>query len=63
MTNHNIESEEKNYNNLYYVIALLTGIVTAALINLTFISILTGAVAGLIVAAFFVNVLVRKSEK
>lgn len=61
MTNHQIETEEKNYDYLYYVIGLLTGVITAAIVKGSFLWILIGAVLGLLSAAFFFRVLVKKT--
>lgn len=60
MANHNIETEEKNYDYLYYLIALITGIITAALFQGTFVYIIVGSVVGLLGAAFFIKYLLPR---
>lgn len=60
MSNQEIETEEKSYDYLYYVIGLLTGVITGAIINQNFLGIIIGAVIGLLSAAFYLNFLVKK---
>lgn len=61
MTNHQIETEEKNQDYLYYVIGLLTGVITAAIVTGSFLWMLIGAILGLLSAALFLRVLVKKT--
>lgn len=60
MANHDIETDEKNYDYLYYVIALITGSITGYIFQGTFVYTIVGAVVGLLSAAFYVNVLLKK---
>ncbi|MGV8877432.1 MAG: hypothetical protein ACOH2A_00240 [Sphingobacteriaceae bacterium] len=60
MTNQQIGTEEKNHDYLYYVIGLLTGVITAAIVTGSFLWMLIGAILGLLSAALFFRVLVKK---
>ena len=52
----NQETEEvKNFDNLYYIVGLLAGIITAYIVHGTFLWVLIGAVLGLLSAVFYVN--------
>lgn len=55
-------TKEKNYEYLYYVIGLVFGLITGAIIDNGFIWIPVGGVFGLLTATFFLNVLVRGRE-
>lgn len=61
MKNHH--EEEKNYDYLYYVIGLLAGLFTGAIIEVGFVWVIFGGVVGLLTAAFFLNVLVKGREQ
>jgi hypothetical protein len=65
MSNHHPHQEEeaKKYDYLYYVIGLVFGLITGAVIEKDFIWIPIGGVLGLLTAAFFANVVARSSEK
>jgi hypothetical protein len=52
-------TEEKNYDYLYYLVAIVTGIFVGAIIEQGFVYVIVGAVLGLLSAAFFLNVLVK----
>lgn len=54
MENQEIE-EVKNFDSLYYIIGLIAGIITAYIVQGTFLWMLIGAVLGLLSAAFFVS--------
>jgi hypothetical protein len=59
MENH--DTTETNYS-LYYILSLITGILTAWVISESVLWTLLGAVIGLLFAAFFVNALVKDRE-
>ncbi len=54
MENHETE-EVKSFDNLYYIVGLLAGIIVAYIVKGTFLWALIGAVLGLLSALFFVN--------
>ncbi|QKJ32353.1 hypothetical protein HQ865_22185 [Mucilaginibacter mali] len=58
MSHHHTEKKANDFN-LYYLVGLVSGILTAACIEITFLSIVIGAVVGLLFTALFVNVLVK----
>jgi hypothetical protein len=62
MAHHN-EEEEKNYDYLYYVVGLLTGLFIGAIIDKGFTWIFVGGVLGLLTAALFLQVLVKGREQ
>lgn len=49
-------------NSLYYIIAVIFGVLTAWVITHSFGYVLLGVVLALLTAGFFVNVLVEKRE-
>jgi hypothetical protein len=61
MAHHQIEKKAKDLN-LYYVVGLLAGLFTGAVIDFSIIYLVTGAVVGLLFAAFFQNALVKGRE-
>ncbi|MDB5118185.1 MAG: hypothetical protein JWQ79_3677 [Mucilaginibacter sp.] len=60
---HHHKEEKDNLNYIYYLVGLLSGLFTGAIIDVGFIWIPVGGVLGLLTAAFFVNVLAKSSEK
>ena len=58
MTNH---EEEKNYNSVYYIVAMLTGIFVGAIIERGAIYLLVGAVLGLLSAAAWIKFRAKSS--
>ena len=52
-------TEEKSYDYLYYLVALVTGLFVGGIIDKGLGWILVGGVLGLLSAAFFVNVMVK----
>jgi hypothetical protein len=58
MSHHHTEKKE-NINNLYYLVGLLAGLFTGAVIEFSIIYLVTGAIVGLLFAALFLNVLVK----
>ncbi len=57
MKHHN--TEEKSYDYLYYLVALVTGLFVGAIIEKGFTWVIVGGVLGLLSAAFFLNILVK----
>jgi hypothetical protein len=55
--------EETSYDNLYYLVALVCGLFTGAIIEKGFIWVPIGGVLGLLTAAFFLKVLVKGREE
>lgn len=51
----NETNEAKKFDNLYYVIGLLAGIITGYIVHGTFYWVLIGAALGLLSAVFYVN--------
>jgi hypothetical protein len=60
---HHAKEEEKSYNYLYYVVALVCGLFTGAVIDKGFTWIFVGGVLGLLTAALFLQVFVRGREE
>lgn len=56
-------SKAENLNYIYYLVGILSGLFTGAIINVSFVWILVGGVLGFLTAAFFVNVLAKSSEE
>ena len=61
MANH--QEEEKNYDFLYYLVALVSGLFVGAIIDKGFTWIFVGGVLGLLSAALFLKVLVKGREQ
>jgi hypothetical protein len=61
MANH--QEEEKNYDFLYYLVALVSGLFVGAIIDKGFTWIFVGGVLGLLSAALFLRVLVKGREQ
>ena len=59
MENHN--NTETNYS-LFYILAVIFGVLTAWIVTGSILYVLLGAFLGLLTAAFFVNVLVKDRE-
>lgn len=51
----NQETEEKSFDNLYYIVGLIAGIIIAYIVKGTFLWALIGAVLGLLSAAFYIS--------
>lgn len=56
---HHHQEEEKNYDFLYYLIGLATGVFTGAILDVGMIWALVGGVLGLLSAGLFLKVLVK----
>jgi hypothetical protein len=63
MTHHHNEEEEKSNDYLYYLVGLLSGLFTGAVIDNGFILVPILGIFGLMFAGFFLNVFVRGREK
>jgi hypothetical protein len=55
--------EEKNYDYIFYLVALISGMFVGAIIERGFIWIPVGGVLGLLTAALFLKLLVRGREE
>ncbi|MCC8425072.1 hypothetical protein [Mucilaginibacter sp. UR6-11] len=60
---HHPKAEKESLNYIYYLVGILSGLFTGAIINVSFIWILVGGILGFLTAAFFVNVLAKSSEE
>ncbi|MDB5001782.1 MAG: hypothetical protein JWQ34_7 [Mucilaginibacter sp.] len=60
---HHPKAEKENLNYIYYLVGILSGLFTGAIINVSFVWILVGGILGFLTAAFFVNVLAKSSEE
>ncbi|MES2428705.1 MAG: hypothetical protein V4560_17105 [Bacteroidota bacterium] len=59
---HHPKAEKENLNYVYYLVGILSGLFTGAIINVSCTWILVGGILGFLTAAFFVNVLAKSSE-
>jgi len=62
MTQHHKKEENKSDDYLYYLVGLLSGLFTGAILESSFIWIPILGIVGLLVAGFFLNVFVRGRE-
>lgn len=60
---HHHNEEQKNYDYIYYLIALVSGMFVGAIVERGFIWIPVGGVLGLLTAALFLSKLVRGREE
>jgi len=63
MEHHQEEKEEVNFNALYYLVGLLSGLFTGAIIDKGFTWIFVGGVLGLLTTVLFLQVFVRGREE
>ncbi len=56
------QTEEKSYDYLYYLLGLVTGVFTGAILDVGLIFALVGGVLGLLSAGLFLKVLVKGRE-
>jgi uncharacterized membrane protein len=64
MANHHEEKKEEiNFNALYYLVGLISGLFVGAIIDKGFTWIFVGGVLGLLTAALFLSVFVRGREQ
>ncbi|RFZ81442.1 hypothetical protein DYU05_19370 [Mucilaginibacter terrenus] len=59
---HHHHEEEKNFDYVFYLVALLAGMFVGAIVDRGFIYIPVGGVLGLLTAALFIKFLVRGRE-
>jgi hypothetical protein len=57
------QEEEKNYDFVYYLLGLVTGALTGAILDVGMIWALVGGILGLLTAGLFLNVLVKGREE
>jgi hypothetical protein len=57
------EEEAKSYDYVYYLVGLVSGIFTGAILDIGLIWALVGGVLGLLTAGLFLSVLVRSREE
>ncbi|MBS1501834.1 MAG: hypothetical protein JST32_07215 [Bacteroidetes bacterium] len=60
---HHAKEEEKSYDYLYYVVALVCGLFTGAVVDSGYTWIFVGGILGLLMAALFLKVFVRGREE
>ena len=63
MTQHQEEKKEFNVTNLYYLVGLIFGLMTGAVLEMGITWIIVGGVLGLLTALLFVAVFVRGREQ
>lgn len=59
---HHKAEEEKNYDFIYYLVGLIGGMFTGAVLEVGMIWVLAGGLLGLLTAAFYVKVLTKGRE-
>jgi hypothetical protein len=59
---HKKEEEEKNYDFVYYLVGIGSGLFTGAILQVGMFWALVGGLLGLLTAAFYVNVLTKGRE-
>ena len=57
------QEEERSYDYLYYVVGLITGLFTGAILNVGMEWALVGGVLGLLSAGLFLQILVKGRER
>lgn len=57
-----MENIKRKDNSLYYILAVICGVLTAWVVTGSLGWVILGAILGLLSAGFFVNVLVEKRE-
>jgi len=62
MAHHHQKEEEKNYDFIYYLVGLISGLFTGAVCGVSMIWVLVGGLLGLLTAAFYVKVLTKGRE-
>lgn len=62
MAHHHRKEEEKNYDFVYYLVGLVSGLFTGAVLQVGMIWALVGGLLGLLTAAFYVKVLTKGRE-
>jgi hypothetical protein len=59
---HHEENEQAKYDYIYYLVGLIAGVLTGAVLDVGMLWALVGGVLGLLTAALFLNVLVKGRE-
>lgn len=62
MAHHHHKEEEKNYDFIYYLVGLVSGLFTGAVCEVGMVWALVGGLLGLLTAAFYVKVLTKGRE-
>jgi hypothetical protein len=62
MAAHHKKEEEENYDFVYYLVGLVSGLFTGAILEVGMLWALVGGLLGLLTAAFYVNVLTKGRE-
>jgi len=57
------QEEEKSYDFVYYLLGLVTGVFTGAILDVGMIWALVGGVLGLLSAGLFLNAIVKGREE
>lgn len=60
---HHAKEEDKSYDYLYYLVALVCGLITGAVLEKGIVWVLVGGVLGLLSASLFLKVFVRGREQ
>ena len=63
MAHHQEEEEKENYDTIYYLVGLFSGLFVGVILDSAFIWIPVLGVFGLLFAAFFISVFVRGRER
>jgi len=63
MAHQHEQEKEDNYDYVYYLVGLVSGVFTGAILDIGFAYAIVGGVLGLLTAAFFLKVLVKDREK
>ena len=63
MAHHQPEEEKENYDNIYYIVGLLSGLFVGVILDSAFIWIPILGIFGLLFTAFFLSVFVRGREE
>jgi len=56
---HAKQEKRESLDFIYYIVGLLSGMFTGAVIEMGFVWIVVGAIFGLLTAAFYLNILVK----
>ena len=60
---HHVKKEEKNIDNLYYLVGLVFGLITGAVLEVGIKWVIVGGVLGLLSSILFLRVFVRGREQ
>ena len=59
---HHPKAEKESLDYIYYLVGILSGLFTGAIIEVSCTWVLVGGILGFLTAAFFVNVMAKSSE-